>query len=144
MYPTFSDKQYVLTNIVALRFGNPKIGEVVVFKAPNEPEKDFIKRVIGTPKDTVLVKNGDIYVNGKLLDQSAYLKPSVKTYGGSFLRENETVSVPKDSYFVMGDNRAGSSDSREWGFVPIKSIIGKSLFVYWPLNKMQLVKNPYN
>ena len=144
MYPTFFDKQYILTSIIALRFANPEIGEVVVFKAPNDPEKDFIKRVIGTPKDTVLIKNGDVYVNGKLLDQSAYLKPSVKTYGGSFLRENEITSVPKDSYFVMGDNRAGSSDSREWGFVPIKSMIGKSFFVYWPLNTMQIVKNPYN
>lgn len=143
MYPTFLDKQYILTNIITLRFGNPEIGEVIVFKAPNDPEKDFIKRVIGIPKNTVLIKNGDVYVNGKLLDQSAYLKPSVKTYGGSFLRENQIVSVPADSYFVMGDNRAGSSDSREWGFVPIKSIIGKSFFVYWPLNKMELIKNPY-
>lgn len=143
MYPTFSDKQYILTNIITLRFGNPEIGDVVVFKAPNDPEKDYIKRVIGVPGNTVLIRNGDIYINGQLLDQSAYLKRSVKTYGGSFFKEEEPIAVPSDSYVVMGDNRAGSSDSREWGFVPIKSIIGKSLFVYWPLNKMGLVKNPY-
>jgi len=144
MYPTFFDKQYILTNIITLKFNKPKQGDVVVFKAPNDPEKDYIKRVIAVPEDTVMVKNGDVYVNGKLLNQNSYLQPKVKTYGGSFLAEGVTVNVPEDSYFVMGDNRSGSSDSREWGFVPLKSIIGESFFVYWPLNKMEIVKNPYN
>jgi len=144
MYPTFLDKQYILTNIITLKLGKPQKGDVVVFKAPLNPEKDYIKRVIGAPNDTVSFKNGDVYVNGNLLDQSAYLKESVKTYGGSFLREGVAVVVPSDSYFVMGDNRSGSSDSREWGFVPFKSIIGESFFVYWPLNKMEIIKNPYN
>ncbi len=144
MLPTFFDKQYILTNIITLRFGPPKRGDVIVFKAPNDPEKDYIKRVIGIPGDTVMIRNGDVYVNGILLDQSAYLKPEVKTYGGSFLREGVLVSVLPDSYFVLGDNRSGSSDSREWGFVPIKLIIGKSSFVYWPLDKMGTIKNPYN
>ena len=143
MDPTFFDKQYILTNIITLKFGNPQRGDVIVFKAPLDPEKDYIKRVIGVPKDTVFIKDGEVYVNGVLLDQSKYQKLSDKTYGGSFLKEEESVTVPPDSYFVMGDNRSGSSDSREWGFVPIKSIIGKSFFVYWPLDKMQLVKNPY-
>lgn len=143
MHPTFTDRQYILTNIITLKFGEPKKGDIIVFKAPLDPEKDYIKRVIGVPGDTVLLKDGDVYVNGKLLDQSKYLKPSDKTYGGSFLRENEPKTVAEDSFFVMGDNRSGSSDSREWGFVPLKSVIGKSLFVYWPLDKMEIVKNPY-
>ena len=143
MDPTFFDKQYILTNIISLKFGKPKLGDVVVFKAPIDLEKDYIKRIIGTPNDTILLKDGNVYVNRRLLDQSRFLKVPVKTYGGSFLREEKSVTVPLDSYFVMGDNRSGSSDSREWGFVPIKSIIGKSFFVYWPLDKMQLVKNPY-
>lgn len=144
MDPTFFDKQYILTNIIALKFGKPQQGDIIVFKAPRDSEKDYIKRVIGTHKDTVSLKDGDVYVNGKLLDQSQFLSNSVKTYGGSFLREGISVTVPPDSYFVMGDNRAGSSDSREWGFVPLKSVIGESLFVYWPLNTMRIVKNPYN
>lgn len=143
MYPTFHDKEYILTNIITLKLGDPQRGDVIVFKAPNDPEKDYIKRVIGVPGDTISVNNGSVYVNGALLDQSAYLPPPTKTYGGSFLKENITVVVPQKSYFVMGDNRFGSSDSREWGFVPLKSIIGKSLLVYWPLNKMELIKNPY-
>lgn len=144
MDPTFFDKEYILTNIIALKFTKPKLGDVIVFKAPPDPEKDYIKRVIAIPGDTISIKNGDIYVNGERLDQSQFLQGSVKTYGGSFLKEGEVVSVPPNSYFVMGDNRSGSSDSREWGFVPIKSIIGKSFFAYWPLDKMGLIKNPYD
>ena len=91
-----------------------------------------------------VVKDGDVFVNNKKLDQSAYLTSEVKTYGGSFMKEGQPVTVPENSYLVMGDNRPNSSDSREWGFIKYGSIIGKSFYVYLPLNKMRLVKNPYN
>ena len=142
MYPNFTDNEYILTNIISLNFEKPKKGEVIVFKAPPDPEKDFIKRVIAAPNDKIYIKDGLVFLNGEKLDESKYLKSDVKTYGGSFLKEGQEVTVPKNSYFFMGDNRSYSSDSREWGFVTIKSIIGKSFFVYWPLNKMGLVKNP--
>jgi signal peptidase I len=144
MYPNFLDKEYILTNIIGLKFTLPKLGDVIVFKAPNDPEKDYIKRVIGVPGDTIMVANGDVYVNQKLMDQSSFLNPAVKTYGGLFLRESTPVTVPANYYFVMGDNRTGSSDSREWGFVPFGNIVGESLYVYWPPDKMGTVKNPYN
>lgn len=143
MFPNFHDKEYVLTNLIVLRLEEPKRGDVVVFKAPNDPEKDFIKRVIATPGDTVSLKNGEVYVNSEKLDESAYLKENVKTYGGSFLREDQEVVVPNDSYFLMGDNRQYSSDSREWGLVKKDGIIGSSLFVYWPPDRSQLIKNPF-
>ena len=143
MFPNFKDKEYVLTNIVGLRFTSPKLGDVVVFKAPTDNEKDFIKRVIGIPKDRVMVKGGLVYLNGKLLDESHYLDSSVKTYTGSFLKEDQEIIVPDNEYFVMGDNRLYSSDSREWGFVPKNSVIGQSFFVYWPPSQMQVIKNPY-
>lgn len=143
MYPNFHDREYVLTNLISLRFAAPKLGDVIVFKAPPDPDKYYIKRVIGVPGDTVMVKDGNVYLNGKILDQSAFLKSSVKTYGGSFLKEGQSVAVPPNEYFVMGDNRNYSSDSREWGFVRSDKIIGISSFVYWPLNQMKLVKNPY-
>jgi signal peptidase I len=144
MYPNFFDHEYVLTNIITLRFNNPKIGDVVVFKSPSEPDKDFIKRVIGTPGDTVYIKKGEVYVNDKKLDQSKFLDSSITTNPGPFLSEDKKVKVPNGSYLVMGDNRSESSDSREWGLVPVDSIIGKSFFTYWPINKMGSVKNPYN
>ncbi len=143
MYPNFEDKEYVLTNLITLRFEDPKQGDVVVFKAPNEAEKDFIKRVIGIPGDTVFIRDGDIYVNNEKIDESLYLGPTVKTYGGAFLRENEAVTVPQGAYFVVGDNRPYSSDSREWGFVKKDLLIGKSMVVYWPVNKVRWINNPF-
>lgn len=143
MLPNFVDKQYVLTNLIVLKFKTLKLGDVVVFKAPPDPKKDYIKRIVGVPQDTVSIKNGDVYINGNLLDQGLFLDPLVKTYGGSFLHENEVVTVPENEYFVLGDNRSESSDSREWGFVNIKEVIGESFFIYWPIDQMKIIKNPY-
>jgi signal peptidase I len=143
MYPNFYDKEYVLTNLIILRFENPKLGDVIVFKAPPDPNKDYIKRVIGLPGDSIMVKDGSVFRNGNLLDESKYLKSSVKTYEGAFLKNGQAVNVPQDEYFVFGDNRGESSDSRDWGFVRKDEIIGESLFVYWPLNRMRFISSPY-
>lgn len=143
MFPTFKNGEYILTNLITLRFEEPVQGDVIVFKAPTDEEKDFIKRVIAVPGDSVYLKEGFVYVNGEKIDENAYLGEDVRTYGGSFMKEEEPVTVPPDSYIVMGDNRPFSSDSREWGFLKSSSIIGKSFFVYWPLNNMRLVKNPF-
>lgn len=143
MFPTFKDQEYILTNLISLRFADLNQGDVVVFKAPTDAEKDFIKRVIGIPGDSVFLKGGFVYVNGRKLDESAYLASDVRTYGGSFLKEDQPVTVPEDTYLVFGDNRPYSSDSREWGFLKKSSVIGKSFFVYWPLTVMRVVKNPF-
>lgn len=142
MYPNFEDKEYIITSLLSKRFGVPQRGDVIVFKAPPEPEKDFIKRVIGVPGDKITLRDGDVYINGQRLDESSYLSPTIKTFGGSFLRENAEITVPSDSFFVMGDNRPYSSDSREWGFVDKDLIIGNSFFVYWPVNKAKFINNP--
>lgn len=143
MYPTFKDKEYILTNLIGLRFGPPQKGDVIVFKAPTDNDKDFIKRIIGIPGDTVQLKDGFVYINGVQLNESAYLASDVRSYGGSFLKEGEVISVPAGNYLVMGDNRGASSDSREWGFLTRGAIIGTSFFVYWPLNTARTVKNPF-
>ena len=144
MFPTFKDKEYILTNLITLRFANPKLGDVIVFKAPTDNEKDFIKRIIGVAGDTIELEDGYVYVNGEKLNESEYLNNEVRSYGGAFLKDNEPLKVPEGDFFVMGDNRPYSSDSREWGFLKQKNIIGKSFFVYWPINKMRIVKNPYS
>lgn len=143
MNPNFEDQEYVLTNLFILHFKDPKLGDVIVFKAPTDPDKDFIKRVVGVPDDSVSIKNGDVYVNNKKLDQSPFLPGDIKTYEGHFLAEGETITIPSNAYFVLGDNRTHSSDSREWGFIQKTDIVGKSLFVYWPPNRMRFVENPY-
>jgi len=143
MYPNLHDSNYLITNVISQKIGDPELGDIVVFKAPNEPDKDFIKRVIGVKGDSVGVKDGAVYLNGKKLDESKYLKPTVKTYGGSFLHEGEVVTVPEGFFFVLGDNRSYSSDSREWGFVPKKNIIGSSFLIYWPINAAGLIRNPF-
>ena len=143
MYPTFKNGEYILTNLIAVKTNGIQRGDVIVFQAPPDHEKDFIKRVIGLPGDIVEVNNGFVYLNGKKLDESAYLHSDVRTYGGAFLKNGQPFTVPDDNYFVMGDNRPFSSDSREWGLVPSHMIIGKSMFVYWPLTVMRLVHNPF-
>jgi signal peptidase I len=143
MFPTFKDKEYILTNLITLRFADPVKGDVIVFKAPVDKDKDFIKRVIGVGGDIVYLKEGFVYVNGKKLDESKYLASTVRTYGGAFLKEDQPFTVPQGDFLVMGDNRPFSSDSREWGLLKREAIIGKSFFVYWPVDKMRLVTNPH-
>jgi signal peptidase I len=113
-----------------------------VFQAPVDHEKDYIKRVIGLPGDSVMVEDGHVYINGTLLNESTYLSSDVVTNSGAFLHEGQSVTVPSEEYIVMGDNRPHSSDSREWGFVKKDELIGKSFFVYWPPQTMRIVKNP--
>lgn len=142
MFPNFEDREYVVTNLILMRFDDPKRGDVIVFKYPLDHEREFIKRVIGLPGDTIYLKDGDVYVNDQKLDQDSFLKPNVKTYGGAFLEEGKKITVPADNFFMMGDNRPYSSDSREWGFVKKSEITGQSMFIYWPINRIQIVKNP--
>jgi signal peptidase I len=152
MFPNFHDQEYVLTNLIGFEnfgfyhvtSGKLSLGDVVVFNAPPEPDKDYIKRVIGLPGDTILLKEGKVYRNGKQLDESKYLRPEIKTLGGEFLVENQEIKVPAGEFFVLGDNRLASSDSRAWGFVKKTEIVGKSAFVYWPVNRIRFINNPYS
>lgn len=151
MYPNFHNGEYVITNLIGFEdlkvyhasFGTLAYGDVVVFVAPPDPTKDYIKRVVGLPGDTITLKAGSVYRNDKLLDESTYLSSDVKTQEGAFLTEGQTVTVPTNQYFVLGDNRPESADSRTWGFVPKDNIVGKSMLVYWPLDRLRFIKNPY-
>lgn len=142
MYPTYKDHEYIFTNVLGVKLGHINRGDVIVFKAPVDDGKDFIKRVIGLPGDTVELKNGFVYLNNQILDESSYLDPKVKTYGEAFLSENKKIKIPEGSIFVLGDNRSASSDSREWGLLNKSAVIGKSFFVYWPIAEAHLIQNP--
>ena len=146
MYPNFHSGDYIITDELSYKLGNPQRGQVIVFKDPLDLSQDFIKRIIGLPGETVKVANGHVYVNSKLL-QEPYLDSSVVTVPRQFMEEDnghirippDQVTVPPDHYFVLGDNRPDSSDSREWGFITREEIIGKAFFRYWPQDEIGLV-----
>ncbi len=141
MYPNFHDKDYILTDKVSYRFGNPRRGDVIVFHAPDRAQCpkgtacDFIKRVIALPGETVEIRSGVYYVNSQKLPES-YLPADVFTKGARFLADNLPYTLKTDEYFVTGDNRAHSSDSRDWGPISKEEIVGRGFLRYFPLNRI--------
>ncbi|MGA1862412.1 signal peptidase I [Deferribacter thermophilus] len=124
---------HILVNKLAYKFGKPKRGDIIVFEWPVEPDKDFIKRVIGLPGDKVQIINKQVYINDKLLNEPYVLFQSNFVLPANFTpRDNtENFIVPDGYYFVMGDNRDTSYDSRYWGFVSEDKIKGKAWIIYW-------------
>ena len=141
MEPNFHNGEYILTNKIAYKLGDPVRGDVVIFKSPRNKDIDYIKRVIGKPGDTVGLRNSAMYINGKKLGEP-YLAPDVYIFGGSYLHEGAEMTIPRGLYFVMGDNRPHSSDSREFGPIPKEDFIGKAILRYWPFTKTGLIKRP--
>ncbi len=120
-----------------LEFRHPKRGEIIVFEFPTDPSKDFIKRVIGVPGDTVEIRNKTVYVNGKALEEpyTRYVDgPGADGLAPSGRDNMPPVRVPPDKLFVMGDNRDRSYDSRFWGFVGMDKVVGKALFIYFSVD----------
>jgi len=136
MTPGLDDQERIFINKFTYRFGlgDIKRGDTVVFRAPMDPDKSYIKRVIGLPGDRVRIERGQVYVNGRALVES-YIQDDYRDYSSM----QEKV-VPPDKYFVLGDHRNSSSDSRAWGWVPRDKIYGKAVFAYWPLARMGRLK----
>jgi len=109
-------------------FGGPQRGDIVVFKAPTQPDKDFIKRIIGMPGDTVLIKNGQVIVNGQPLSEPYIHFPATYTYPF----DGQPKEIPDGYYFVLGDNRPNSSDSHLGWNVPVDNFVGRAWVSYWP------------
>jgi signal peptidase I len=118
----------------------PMRGDIIVFRSPETPKKDFVKRLIALEGETVEIKDGNILINGKPIDGPSSIRSvyyyNVDPYG----KEGHSIKVPKDSYFALGDNSANSRDSRYWGFVPKPNLIGKAIFIYWPIMRMKVIK----
>ncbi len=118
---------------------SPRRGDVVVFIYPEDKKKDFIKRLVGLPGESVEIKGGSIYINDKPVQEPVFNR--VYYYNrGDFGAEGQKIIVPKNSYFVLGDNSASSKDSRYWGFVPKDNLLGEALIIYWPLNRIRIVR----
>lgn len=132
MMPALVDQERIFINkyVYRLGIGTVSRGDTVVFWAPHDPSKSYIKRVIGLPGDLVEVREGAVFVNGQRLDE-----PYVpEVYRDHF--SQAPVRVPQDSYYVLGDHRSISNDSRNWGAISRDSIFGRAAFVYWPLERL--------
>ena len=133
MLPGLQTNEYVLVNKEAYLFHAPERGDVIVFHYPLDTTRDFIKRIIGLPGDTITVDETHVWVNCVLLKEP-YISTPANTLGHSW-------KIPLNAYFVMGDNRPVSDDSRDWGCVPKGYIVGKAVVVYWPLTDWQIINN---
>lgn len=138
MYPNFHDKEYILTDKISYKRNDPQRGDVIVFHAPRPMNDDFIKRIIGLPGEIIMVQDGLVYINGKLLSE-IYLSRDLRTRENEFLRNGVPYRIPTGYYMVFGDNRNGSSDSRQWGAISRKSIVGRAFVRYWPLNAIGII-----
>jgi signal peptidase I len=135
MMPSLYDQERLFINQFSYKFGlgDIKRGDTVVFLFPEDPTKSYIKRVIGLPGDKVAVEDGYVVVNGRRLEEN-YVP---KEYRDD--RPYSATVVPPDDYFVLGDHRVSSNDSRAWGFVPRNYIYGKAVFVFWPPDRIGTV-----
>lgn len=131
MQPTLYAGDFVIVNKLAYKLGHPSRGDVIIFRYPPDPQREpYIKRVIGLPGDLVRIADGKVYVNDTLLEEP-YISAS-PAYEGSW-------RVPEGALFVLGDNRNSSSDSHQWGMVPLENVIGKAVVVYWPPTAWKLL-----
>jgi signal peptidase I len=130
MEPSMHPNQYVLVDKLSYMLGDPQRGDVVVFNYPLATERDFIKRVIGLPGETVVIQGGVVTVNGEVLDEPYISAPP---------NYENTWTIGPTEYFVLGDNRNSSSDSHSWGPLDKQYLIGRAIFVYWPPNLWGLV-----
>jgi signal peptidase I len=127
MQPHLADQDRIFVSRFIYRFADIRRGDVVVFWYPKDHSKSFIKRVIGIPGDEVAIREGVVYINGSKIDEP-YLSPDYWDF-----RSFPKTAVPDGQYFVLGDHRNSSNDSRHWGFVERNLIYGKALFSYWPI-----------
>lgn len=134
MMPTLDDQERIFINKFVYHFENIDRGDTIVFWFPGDPTKSYIKRVIGVPGDTVEVDSGTVVVNGHALEED---------YVPQEYRDDNSMraeKIPAGEYFVLGDHRSSSNDSRAWGLVPRRYIYGKAVFIYWPFDKMGVLK----
>lgn len=141
MRPTLLEGDRIFVDKVTYRFRPPQRGEIVVFKYPVEPKKDFVKRLIAFGGEEVEIRAGSLYINGIKLEEPTQI--SNRNYENrndwAYAKEGQVIKVPADSFFVLGDNTQHSSDSRNWGFVPKSYLVGRAFLIWWPLDRIGLV-----
>ena len=140
MRPTLLEGDKLFVNKYVYRFRSPDRGDIVVFRYPDDPRKDFIKRLVASGGETVEIRDGKIYVDGKMLDDPKSFGKFYYYNHDPFGGPDEKIRVPENTYYVLGDNSSNSTDSRFWGFVPKKNMLGKAIFRWWPPNRIGRVE----
>lgn len=133
MRPTLDDGEFVLVSKMNYLFGAPQRGDIIVFHFPLKLDEELIKRVIGLPGDHVSIQTGTVYVNGQMLDEP-YIA-ATPSYSGEW-------NVLAGQLFVLGDNRNNSNDSKDWGLLPVKNVVGKAVLIYWPPPLWDVIQHP--
>lgn len=132
MEPALQIGDRIMVNKISYHLGEPSRGDVIVFKFPMDPSRDFVKRLVATGGETVAVRDSKLFINGEQVDEG-YLPP------GLMFEDFGPMEIPPGSFFMMGDNRNSSEDSRSWGMMPEDNIIGKAVIIYWPLDRIGLL-----
>lgn len=137
MEPTYHDGEYLIVDEISLRFSDLERGEVIIFRYPHDPKSFFIKRIIGLPQDTIVIRDGYVHLSSP----EGELAKVDESYIGSavFTLPDKTVTLGPDEYFVLGDNRPDSSDSRVWGPLEEKYIVGRAFLRLWPISKLNFL-----
>lgn len=133
MLPTLKDGEFMLVNKLSYKFGDFHRGDIIVFDFPLNPDEELVKRVIGLPGDRVTVQGNQVYVNGQALNEP-YIAQA-PNYAGEW-------TVDPGYLFVLGDNRNNSNDSKDWGYLPQKNVVGKAVLIYWPPPMWNLLDHP--
>lgn len=141
MKPTFMEEDKIFVDKLSYRFHAPERGDIIVFKYPMDRKKDFVKRLAGLPGDQLEIRKGVLFVNGKPMTDPPFSKNTYyNVEDWKFGRSGQIIQVPDGQYFALGDNSAHSADSRQWGFVPRKDLVGKAFMIWWPPNRIKLAK----
>lgn len=143
MIPTLLVGDKIFVEKISYRFHMPKRGDIIVFKYPVDPKKDFVKRLVGLPGEHVEIRGGVILINGKPLTEPPFSNNyyyNVDQESWKYGHTGQVFEVPEHFYFVLGDNSANSSDSRNWGFVPQRNVLGKAKFIWWPPNRVKALR----
>lgn len=142
MRPTLLEGDRIFVDKVTYRFRAPGRGEIIVFKYPLDLKKDFVKRLIAFPGEEVEIKDGTAFINGKPF--SALSQTPIFYYSNrndwAYGKEGQKFTVPEGAFFVLGDNSGQSSDSRNWGFVPRKNVVGKAFLIWWPFGRFGFLR----
>ncbi|MCC7469727.1 MAG: signal peptidase I [Bacteroidetes bacterium] len=139
MFPTFKDNQYLIVDQVSYKFENPKRGDVIVFRYPLDTSKFFIKRIIGLPNERVTIEQGHVSITNAKGEEEELDEPYIE----SMSQDSMSIQLKGDEYFVLGDNRTASSDSRVWGVLPHDNIVGKALIRLLPIDSFDVHPGEY-